>query len=454
MQAFVQLPSLDVVDGNNRDECATQRRTRQWHTQLGLISFVIFGAEASRGIVMPTLFLYCQSLGGDLYLMGLLTSVFSLGRLISSTVFGYLCDRYSFRAVYIVSSIIGLVGNALYLLPHPQILLLSRFLVGVSSGNLSVCRADVAAKTHVEHRLKYLTMLALMVYLGYALTPGIGGLLSRVDLTVAGLHIDAYTIPGVLLAILSAISLLLIICLYDDSISVDDAPEAKPKTTTVTTAASFELSDTLVYTGVVLFIFLNIVARGVLSIYETTNVPLFAQVTGEKNSTMIAAASAFQFNLGLLGLVAYFAIEVWHHAVSDVAWLVGGFLALGIGNLILAVRTTPTYVELWLGVFFLWSVGSPITTAVCVSAMSKILGTRQQGKWMGLLGSAASLSRIIMPMLPALFASSFAPLFYINVGLCTVAMSALVAFDLIVKRAKTMSPRATAVVPIASQAAT
>ncbi|KDO31784.1 hypothetical protein SPRG_03704 [Saprolegnia parasitica CBS 223.65] len=454
MQASVQLPRDDGIDGKGPDECATQRRTRQWHTQLGLISFVIFGAEASRGITMPTLFPYCQSLGGDLYLMGLLTSVFSLGRLISSTVFGYLCDKYSFRAVYIASSVIGLIGNILYLLPHPHTLLLSRFLVGVSSGNLSVCRADVAAKTHLEHRLKYLTMLALMVYLGYALTPGIGGLLSNVDWTVAGLHIDAYTVPGVILAALSALSLLLIVCLYDDSISVEDAPEAKLKTRTVTAASSFVLSDTLVYTGVVLFIFLNIVARGVLSIYETINVPLFAQVTGEKNTTMIAAASAFQFHLGLLGLVAYFAIEVWHRAVSDVAWLVGGFLALGIGNLILAVRTTPTYVELWFGVFFLWSVGSPITTAVCVSAMSKILGTRQQGKWMGLLGSAASLSRIVMPMLPALFASSFTPLFFINVGLCIVAMTALLAFDLIVKRAKAMAPRAAAIVPIASQAAT
>ncbi|OQR87159.1 Major Facilitator Superfamily (MFS) [Achlya hypogyna] len=429
------------------------KRTQQWHVQLGLISFVIFGAEASRGIVMATMFPYCEALGGGLYELGLLTSVFSFGRLISSTVFGWMCDRWSFRSVYLVSSAIGVVGNVLYLVPNTRVLVASRFLTGVSSGNLSVCRANVAVMTTPDIRLKYLTVLAVMVYFGYALTPGLGGLLTNVNINVAGFHVDKYTAPGLVLAVMSCASLLGILAVYDDSISAHDAPapfgQPRAKSTAPLARAAFVLSDRLVYAGVGLFIMLNVVSRGVLSIYETINVPLFVQVTHEANATVITAAASFQFNFGLLGLLGYFSIEVWHNAISEVTWLLGGLLALGVGNMILALHDAPSYEELWVGVFFLWSVGSPITTAVCVSAFSKILGSRQQGTWMGLLGSAASVSRIIMPMLPALF-STFTPLFMINVVLCAFAMVCLAAYDFVVKRAKAAHEWTTAVVPAAA----
>ncbi|OQR93759.1 Major Facilitator Superfamily (MFS) [Achlya hypogyna] len=412
-------------------------RVRQWWVHMALINFVIFVAESSRGIVMPTLFLYCKSLGGGLYEMGLLTSVYSVGRLISSTVFGYMCDRYSFRLVYIVSAVIGLLGNVVYFVPNTSALIVSRFFVGVSSGNLSVCRSNVAAMTSLEVRLKYLTFLAISVYWGYALTPGLDGFMTGIDYHIFGLPLNEFTAPGLLLVLMNLVTIVLMAIAYDDSISVNDAPEA-PKRVSAKVASpidSFVLSDRLVYAGVVLFIMLNVVARGVLSIYETINVPLFVQVTGDTSTDVIVAASNFQFNLGLLGLLAYLAIEIWHDAISEVKLLVIGFLGLGVGNLILALHATPTYTELWVGVFFLWSVGSPITTAICVSAFSKILGSRQQGKWMGFLGSGASIARIVMPMLPAAFAT-FAPVLWLDVVLCALSIVMLVAYDRVVAREK------------------
>ncbi|KDO31785.1 hypothetical protein SPRG_03705 [Saprolegnia parasitica CBS 223.65] len=434
-----------LVD-DERSPDAVAARVRCWRRQMALINFVIFIAEASRGIVMPTLFLYCQSLGGDLYEMGLLTSVYSVGRLISSTVFGYLCDKYSFRAVYLMAATIGLAGNLVYVVPSTRALIFSRFFVGVSSGNLSVCRSNVAAMTTVDVRLKYLTILAISVYFGYALTPGLGGALTIVEFGFFGLPINPFTAPGLLLASLHLASLVLVAAAYDDTIDARDAPsDSVARSIKSATTSKMNLSDKLVFAGLGIYIFLNFVARGVLSIYETINVPLFVQVTGDAKNTVVAAAAKFQFNLGLLGLLTYLAIEIWHHVISDGKLLVIGFAGLGLGNVILALHATPTYTEFWTGVFFLWSVGSPITTAVCVSAFSKILGTRQQGKWMGLLGSAASMSRIIMPMLPAAF-STFTPLFWISLVLCLVGAALLVLYDVAVTReanaALLMSPPA------------
>ncbi|OQR82078.1 Major Facilitator Superfamily (MFS) [Thraustotheca clavata] len=194
---------------------------------------------------------------------------------------------------------------------------------------------------------------------------------------------------------------------------------------------------------------LNVIARGVLSIYETINVPLFIQVTGDNNDIVIEDASRFQFDIGLLGLIAYLAIELCHKAISEITWLGIGFLSLAIGNFILALQTTPSFTQLYIGVYFLWGVGSPITTAVCVSALSKVLGTRQQGKWMGLLGSAASASRIILPMLPPAF-TSFNPLFWLNVSLCIIGVFLLFLFDYAVKKEKAKFLSSTIVAPVDS----
>ncbi|KAG9405560.1 hypothetical protein AC1031_003462 [Aphanomyces cochlioides] len=420
------------------------RRTIQWMFQMLLINFVEFAAESSRGIVMPTIFLYCQSLGGTLVDMGLLTSVFSVGRLISSFVFGWMCDHYTFKTVYIVSSLFGVVGNIVYLFADPhvfssmQVLLVSRFLVGFGAGNRSVCRADVARMTSVDQRLKYMTILCMVVFLGYALTPGMGSILVGVDKHILGLHLHALTAPGFILTILNTTTLLLMIFLYDETMSADDAPEATPKKAIIgiTPVSTYELPNNLVYIGVGVFMMLNIIGRGILSVYETINVPLYLEVTGFSNGTAVESAASFQFNMGLLGLLAYLAIEVFRHSIADTTWLLIGLSALVVGNGVLLVLSPLSYWEFAAGIFFIWSVGSPLITCVSVAAFSKILGRRQQGTWMGILGSTASVSRIILPLLPALF-STFVPMFWISGVLSAVGIVLLVWYQRLVTDDKT-----------------
>jgi len=146
-------------------------RLRQWKLNMLMINFVEFSAESSRGIVMATLFMYLVKLGGDMTYMGVLTSVFSVGRFLSSMVFGWLSDRYSFKHVYVWSSAICFFGNLLYILADPHIfdskllLAFSRFIVGFGAGNRSVCRANVAHITKVSQRLSYIAILAMVVFL-------------------------------------------------------------------------------------------------------------------------------------------------------------------------------------------------------------------------------------------------------------------------------------------------
>lgn len=422
-----------------------QRRLAKWYVNMALINFVEFGAESSRGIVLATLFLYTKSLGGDIAFMGLLTSLFSVGRLISSTVFGWMSDRYPFKTVYIVSSGICLLGNLVYLMADAhvanslKVLALSRFLVGFGAGNRSACRANVAAMTSINQRLKYMTLLATVVFLGYALTPGLGSLVAHADTYVLGVHLNKYTAPGVILVLINALTIALMLTSFDESIKLQDAPPETPeelKRTSSPLDNPTALPDRTVKVGALVFIFLNFNARGILSVFETVNIPLFLQVTGSDPNKLdsVIRASNFQFYLGLLGLVSYFSIEFFRHRVSDVTWVHAGFAMLTLGNLLLVIApSTITLSRLSIAELLVWSIGCPITTAVVLTAFSKLLGGRPQGTLMGLLGSAASVSRIILPLVPAAL-PTMTPVFWINMLLCVVSSGSLYWFSCLVSR--------------------
>ncbi|KAG7387067.1 hypothetical protein PHYPSEUDO_014721 [Phytophthora pseudosyringae] len=422
------------------------RRLAQWYTNMAMINFLEFATESSRGIVLPTLFLYTTSLGGDLAFMGIVNALFSLGRLFSSTVFGWMCDRYSFRSVYLISTFICLVGNVIYLIADEHMtgsltaLAASRFIVGFGGGNRSVCRADVASITTINQRLPYLTILVGVVFLGYALTPGLGSLVASTDLLICGVHFNKFTSPGMILVLLNVLTIFGIVTVYDDTVSVQDGPEEEAEEGSVSNTLSNQtlMPERIVNIGVGVFIFLNFNARGILSVFETVNVPLFIAATGSDPESVSAVvdASNFQFYLGLVGLLSYFAIEYFRHSIRDENWVHLGFAMVLAGNVLLAmVPEDLTFTQLSLAELLVWSVGCPISTTVVIAAFSKLLGGRPQGMLMGLLGSAACISRSILPLLPAVV-STLAPVFWINIVLCALSIVLLRWYTGLVHRTK------------------
>ncbi|TMW62550.1 hypothetical protein Poli38472_005168 [Pythium oligandrum] len=432
-------------------------RLRAWYAHIALISVAEFAAEASRGLVLPTLFSYCKALGGDLVFMGFLTSLFSGGRFVSSLLFGWLSDRVSFKTMYYVSAIFAILGNLLYILPHSPVihsktlLAVSRFLVGFGAGNRSVCRANIAALTRVDQRLQYFTMLATVVFLGYALTPGIGGVFGDIDVQIGieYFQFNRFTAPGYILIILNLFTMAMNAYVYDPSITREDAPGPHAKATPRLDEAPVDspalhqssqqstISDRMVAIGIVVFIFQNFNTRGILSVFETVNVPLYLRVIGQTNARSAEAvsttteAATFYFIVGLLGLVSYATVQVLRRRVSDERFLLFGFFVLMVGNALLLVlcvlmdsAEAPTETNFNLFVvaeIFVWSIGCPLTSAVVVSAFSKVLGTRPQGALMGLFGSSASIARMIMPFLPGVL-PSWSWLFSVNMVLCGISM--------------------------------
>ncbi|TMW55250.1 hypothetical protein Poli38472_013141 [Pythium oligandrum] len=397
-------------------------RFGRWYLNMFLINFVEFATESARGVVLATLFLYNQSLGGDLAFMGFLTSMSSIGRLISSTVFGWMCDRYIFKFVYIVSSVICFLGNLIYLIAEWNVansglytLAASRFLGSFGAGNRSVCRANVATMTTVSQRLKYITILASVVFLGYALTPGLGSLVANVDTHFLGIHFNMFTAPGLILVVFNLLTILSMVTIYDESIGKQNGPPESPRSCVLSNPLNdpTSLPDRVVSIGALVFIFLNFNARGILSVFETVKIPLFFEATGSDPTSTDS----------------YF-----NRIMSEVNWVHLGFATLTFGNVLLVIAPRDlTFLRLSIAELFIWSIGSPISTAVVIAGFSKLLGGRPQGTLMGLMSSAASVSRTILPLLPAVF-SSMAPLFWINIAVCVTSIFVLVWYKQLIDK--------------------
>lgn len=87
--ASATAPSLLATDvqaarTNSPPLAAATRLDFSFWLMFGLLSLVLVLAESSRGVVIPTLALYQQSLGGSTTFLGVLVAIFSVGRLGSS----------------------------------------------------------------------------------------------------------------------------------------------------------------------------------------------------------------------------------------------------------------------------------------------------------------------------------------------------------------------------------
>jgi ceroid-lipofuscinosis MFS transporter 7 len=426
-----------------------------------LVNLVEFVSESSRGLFLPSIYLFTLSLGGDMEFMGVLTATYSAGRLVSGVFLGWLSMRQSYRFVYFVAIGIAVVGNILYIMaPYSDdprtLLFLSRTLVGFGAGNRSVCRANVATLTTKDDRLQYIAYLSGVVYLGYALTPGLGKLFQNWDFYVLGYEINKFTAPAFLLLIWEIIVLFVIAVGMDDNVdfmnkpgykmshknsvesntsivseTASDASENEPAPTSKVNNTAFSPGAVLVQAGLVLFICLNFVGRGAAAILETISPSMFIQSIHktQEDPTAVKLCSEFFLYLGIVGVVMFVALDKFRHVCSDLKLLVGGFMICGLGLCIMAYSPLNIgLVQLSIGEGLVWSIGSPIINAVTIAAFSKMLGNNaRQGNAMGLIGASGSAGRIVLPLLCGYLSHSFA--LGATGCLCFLASWAVVMYD-------------------------
>lgn len=153
-------------------------------------------------IVLPLLPFYAEHYGASPQIVGLLLMTYSLCQLISGPVLGQLSDRYGRRPLLIVSqfgTLIGflILGSARSL----ALIFFSRFLDGITAGNLSLAQAYIADVTEPEERAESFGVIGIAFGIGFLFGPALSGFLAQFD----------YSYPAWAAASLSFISIL---CTY------------------------------------------------------------------------------------------------------------------------------------------------------------------------------------------------------------------------------------------------
>ena len=153
-------------------------------------------------IILPLLPFYAERYGASPKLVGLLVMTYALCQLVAGPVLGQLSDRHGRRPLLIVSQVGTFIGFiVLGLARSLPLIFFSRFLDGITAGNLSLAQAYISDVTKPEDRARSFGLIGIAFGIGFLLGPAISGFLAQYD----------YSYPAWAAAFLSLTSIL---CTY------------------------------------------------------------------------------------------------------------------------------------------------------------------------------------------------------------------------------------------------
>lgn len=161
---------------------------------------VVFLDNLGFAIVVPYLYFYIQSLGGDTLLYGILLAAYSLMSFVTTPIVARLSDRYGRRKILLAG--LAVASFSYFLFGAAQavwMLFLGRMLSGTTAATVPVAQAYVADVTTKQQRLRYMGLLGAASGLAFIFGPAIGGTLS----TLFG-----YGVPSFLASVLALANLI------------------------------------------------------------------------------------------------------------------------------------------------------------------------------------------------------------------------------------------------------
>lgn len=133
-------------------------------------------------IVLPLLPFYAEHFGATPQVVGFLITTYALCQLIAGPILGRLSDRHGRKPWLIVSQIGTFIG--FLVLGWAKTLawiFFSRFLDGITAGNLSLAQAYISDVTEPEDRAKSFGVIGIAFGLGFLIGPALSGFLAQYD---------------------------------------------------------------------------------------------------------------------------------------------------------------------------------------------------------------------------------------------------------------------------------
>lgn len=177
-------------------------------------------------IIIPLLPLYATAFGADPFTIGLLGTTYPLLQLIGSPLLGSLSDRIGRKPVLVISQIGTFSGFLLLGLANAlPLIFLSRIIDGFTGGNIVVAQAAITDSTTDKTRAQGLGLIGAAFGLGFTLGPAIAGI-------ALALSNDNYQVPALIAAGFSALSILLTVFWFHETLPEEKRTRSSKKAQT------------------------------------------------------------------------------------------------------------------------------------------------------------------------------------------------------------------------------
>lgn len=353
-----------------------------------LVIFVtVFIDLVGFSIVIPLLPFYVEGTQFDASprAVGLLFASYSVMQLIFSPILGRLSDRYGRRPILFLS----LLGTSLgfFVMGFATtlwMLFAGRIIDGVTGGNISTAQAYIADVTTTENRAKGMGIIGAAFGLGFIFGPAIGGILSRWGVHVPFLFAGALSLAN---------ATLLYFVLPETVVPGHPARAASAAAGRWSQLARAFRRPALAFVLAIYFLFVT--AFSVM----TTSFGLFtlyrfgfdAHDTGWVFAFVGVVGALVQG--GLLGRLV--------KAFGEPALVIAGALLFTLSLLLIPLTGPGTGTLALLALGALFALGNGLGTPSLTSLASKSAGAGAQGGVLGVTQSAASLARVVGPLVSA-----------------------------------------------------
>lgn len=338
--------------------------------------------------------------GGVIVLFGgLLTAVYSLLQFVCAPILGAMSDRYGRRPILMVA-IGGIAVSYLiwFLAGSFELLVLSRLVGGMMSGNISAASAAVADTTPPHLRSKGMAIMGMAFGLGFILGPALGGLSAHIDLAAAfpGLTrfgVNPFSAPALVAMTLSLVNLFFVYTAFSET----RPPDARAETRAAARPVNpLKMLGAVPYPGVnmtnaIYFIFIT-----AFSGIQFSLVFLAAERFGygaQQNAMMMVFLGV------MLALVQGSYVQRFASRIGPKRMVMHG-LATAVPACLL-VGYAPTPAVLYVGLFV--QAAATAQTMPCLTALvSLYTPVDEQGRVLGIFRSLGALSRAAGPLVACL----------------------------------------------------
>jgi MFS transporter, DHA1 family, tetracycline resistance protein len=334
-------------------------------------------------IVLPLLPFYAERYGATPQVVGYLVTIYALCQLLAGPVLGRLSDTMGRKPVLIISQIGTCIGFIILARAHSLALIfLSRFIDGITAGNLPIAQALISDVTEPKDRAKAFGVIGIAFGVGFFIGPGISGYLAQF-----GFSYPAWAAAG--------LSLTSILC------SARLLPNVRPTHSGGVAAAAFHprLFWQLLRKPVLGELLLQFLFFGLAFSSFISGFALFAERRFLYQGHPFGAREVGYFYsfIGFLGIFWQgYVLGKIVKRFGEKKLVVAGFLTQAVGYGTMAVLYHIPSLYLWGAV---GSFGSGIVRPALTSLVSQQASRAEQGAVMGVNQSLISIAQIVAPIL-------------------------------------------------------